>query len=424
MPEGEKDPVDNPEGRRVPVGSADQIQKLKLQKDQIVARMRHVQRLESLGVIAGGIAHDFNNLLSVIMGNADIIASEAQGQQLLIHCCSEIQKAAKRSTELVAQILAYSGGGKFIVDAVNISSLVEEMAAFLESIVPQGTSITLKLASNLPEVSGGVEQMRQVISNLVSGASDAIGEGGGEIQIETGIVSVSSEYLRNLYFEDSLSPGPYVFLEVRDSGRALEEGMVEKLFDPASISKLGDRGLGLSAALGVVRAHKGGARIIRLPNEGTTVRVYFPALIEYEYTDFDDNRVGGLLDSRPGRGRILLVDDEEMVRALGEIILEQNGFSVVTAQDGDEAIAAYEANADNLSLVLLDMSMPKRDGYEVARAMRAIRADTPIVLCTGHVGIETRSRFAELQVDGYLQKPYHLNELLEIVESLVQPYDE
>ena len=403
--------------------TAEQYRVLKAQKDQVVAHLRHTQRLESLGVIAGGIAHDFNNLLSVIMGNADIMAAETAGQPLLLHCCGEIQKAAKRSTELVAQILAYSGGGRFVVDAVNLSELAEGMSGLLESVVSRGARVTFKLARDLPDVSGDADQLRQVISNLVAGASDAIGDKPGEIRIETGTITADDDYLRSLYFEDALSPGMYVYLEVRDNGRSLEDGLLDRLFDPASIGKLGDRGLGLSASLGVVRSHNGGVRIYRPEGGGTSVRIHFQALVDEVPAEFDDGRIGGLLDARPGRARILLVDDEEMVRALGEIILEQNGFSVVTAADGDEAIMAYEANADNLSLVLLDMTMPKRDGYEVARAIRAIRADVPIVLCTGYVGVDVRSRFANLQVDGFLQKPYHMDELLEMVERLIDRFE-
>ena len=398
---------------------AERCKLLERDKSRLAERLRHTQRLESFSVVAGGIAHDFNNLLSVVMGNADIAAAEAGGQQLLSHCCGEIQKAAARATELVAQILAYSGGGEFVIDVVNLSKLVGGMQPLLEASVSRDTNLTFALDMRLPDVSGDATQLEQVVLNLVAGASGAIGENRGTIRVETGVVQADSTYLQSLFKEDALAPGEYVYLEVRDSGRVLDQGMLERMLDPARIGKLGDRGLGLAASYGVVRAHNGGVRVLSVPGEGTAVRIHFPSLQDAVWTDADEGRIGGLLDAKPGDRKILLADDEEMVRVLGEIILEQNGFSVLTARDGDEAVAAFEAHADSLSLVLLDMTMPKRDGYEVARAIRALRADIPIVLCSGYAGVDARSRFAGLQVDCFLQKPYHMSELLDTVQNVL-----
>jgi signal transduction histidine kinase len=391
-------------------------------KARMEEHVRHMQKLESLGVLASGIAHDFNNLLAVIVGNSDIIAAEVKGRQLLGHCNSEIQKAAQRASDLVAQMLAYSGGGTFVADAVDLSLLVEGMQYLLRSSVSKKARLEYALATNLPEVAGDAAQLQQVVMNLVTNASDALGENNGEIRIETGMVDADEAYLASLYLDEHLAPGRYVYLEIKDTGSGLDEESLDRIFDPFFTTKFAGRGLGLAAVMGIVRAHKGGVRVLSIPGQGTAFRIHLPLLHPAAASDLADHDEDGLVDRGTNGVRILLADDEEMVRVLGQLILEQHGYEVVTAMDGDEAIAAFREHCDTLSLVLLDMTMPRKNGYEVAAAVRAIRRDMPIVLCSGYADVEARTRYADLQMDGFLKKPYRMNELIQVVQRVLMRF--
>jgi len=391
-------------------------------KARMEEHVRHMQKLESLGVLASGIAHDFNNLLAVIVGNSDIIAAEVGGRQLIGHCNMEIQKAAQRASDLVAQMLAYSGGGTFVADAVDLSLLIEGMQYLLRSSVSKKARLEYALATELPEVAGDAAQLQQVVMNLVTNASDALGEDNGDIRIETGLVDADEAYLASLYLDEHLAPGRYVYLEVKDTGSGLDEAALDKIFDPFFTTKFAGRGLGLAAVMGIVRAHKGGVRVLSIPGQGTAFRIHLPLMNPTVVAESVLDDADRLVEDSDGATRILLADDEEMVRVLGQLILEQHGYVVLTASDGDEAIAAFREHCDTLSLVLLDMTMPRKNGYEVAAAIRAIRRDTPIVLCSGYADVEARTRYADLQMDGFLKKPYRMNELIQVVQRVLMQF--
>lgn len=395
---------------------------LEEEKARMEEHVRHMQKLESLGVLASGIAHDFNNLLAVIVGNSDIIAAEVEGRQLIGHCNLEIQKAAQRASDLVAQMLAYSGGGTFVADAVDLSLLVEGMQYLLRSSVSKKANLDYALATELPEVAGDAAQLQQVIMNLVTNASDALGEKNGDIRIETGLVDADEAYLASLYLDEHLAPGQYAYLEVKDTGSGLDEAALDKIFDPFFTTKFAGRGLGLAAVMGIVRAHKGGVRVLSIPGQGTAFRIHLPLMNPAAVIPPPSQLGESLFERSKGGVRILLADDEEMVRVLGQLILEQHGYEVIIASDGDEAIAAFRENADSLSLVLLDMTMPRKNGYEVAAAMRESHRDIPIVLCSGYADVDARSRYADLQMDGFLKKPYRMNELLEVVQRVLMRF--
>lgn len=395
---------------------------LEKEKAKMEEHVRHMQKLESLGVLASGIAHDFNNLLAVIVGNSDIIAAEVGGRPLIGHCNIEIQKAAQRASDLVAQMLAYSGGGTFVADAVDLSLLVEGMQYLLRSSVSKKANLEYALVTELPEVAGDAAQLQQVVMNLVTNASDALGDRNGDIRIETGLVDADEAYLASLYLDEHLAPGRYVYLEVKDTGSGLEEQALDKIFDPFFTTKFAGRGLGLAAVMGIVRAHKGGVRVLSIPGQGTAFRIHLPLMNPAAAIRIDDDDEEVLFERGAQNLLILLADDEEMVRVLGQLILEQHGYKVITASDGDEAIATYIEHADSIALVLLDMTMPRKNGYEVAAAIRSIRRDLPIVLCSGYADVEARSRYADLQMDGFLKKPYRMNELLQVVQRVLMRY--
>jgi PAS domain S-box-containing protein len=242
-------------------------------------RIQHAQKLESLAVLAGGIAHDFNNLLLAILGNADMALTDLSPVSPARVSLQEIQKAAHRAADLCQQMLAYSGKGKYAIEALNLSEVIRKMAHILEVSVSKQAVLRYRLADNLPSIEGDVMQMRQVFMNLVINASEALGNEGGSISVTTGVMECDRAYLNEGPMGDDLPGGPYVFVEIADTGCGMDGETQAKLFDPFFTTKFTGRGLGMSAVLGIVRGHGGVIKIRSQLTKGTTVRVLFPVRI-------------------------------------------------------------------------------------------------------------------------------------------------
>ncbi|RMD72714.1 MAG: PAS domain S-box protein, partial [Bacteroidetes bacterium] len=237
-------------------------------------RMEHVQRLESLGVLAGGIAHDFNNLLAAIMGHASLARMKASPADPLLKHVEAIEKTSERAAELCQQMLAYAGKGRFVVRPINLSELVLEMTRLLEVSLHKGVVLRYELEPNLPAVEADAAQMQQVVMNLVTNANEAIGENSGIITLATGMMQADEEYLRTVVGEEEgLAPGRYVWLEVSDTGCGMDEETKARIFEPFFTTKFTGRGLGMSAILGIVRGHHGAIKIYSEPGRGTTIKV-------------------------------------------------------------------------------------------------------------------------------------------------------
>uniref|UniRef100_UPI002ADE7C8B PAS domain S-box protein n=1 Tax=Tepidiforma sp. TaxID=2682230 RepID=UPI002ADE7C8B len=239
-------------------------------------QMQQTQKLESLGVLAGGIAHDFNNLLVAILGNAGLALMELPPESPARQTVQAIETAAQRAAELTRQMLAYSGRGKFVVEPLNLSRLVEEMAHLLEVSVSKRAVLKYRFAPDLPLIEGDATQVRQVIMNLITNASDAIGDRSGVISISTGLMHADRAYLRTAYMDDDLPEGDYVYLEVADTGVGMDEATAARIFDPFFTTKFTGRGLGLAAVLGIVRSHRGAIKLYTEPGRGTTFKILFP----------------------------------------------------------------------------------------------------------------------------------------------------
>ncbi len=259
------------------------IRDITLRKDaetkqrQLEAQVRHVQKLESLGVLAGGIAHDFNNLLAGIMGNAGLALRDLGDLGPAADRVRQLQAAAVRASELTGQMLAYSGKGTFLVEAVDLSRLAREMASLLTASVSKKAELVLHLEADLPAIEGDATQLRQVVMNLLTNASDALEDRPGTIRVRTGGMTVDRGYLAATYLDEDLPAGPYVFCEVSDTGCGMDRDTVARIFDPFFTTKFTGRGLGLATVLGIIRSHRGAIRVYSEPGMGTRVRVLFPA---------------------------------------------------------------------------------------------------------------------------------------------------
>ncbi len=382
-------------------------------------KMAHVQRLESLGVLAGGIAHDFNNLLGIIMGNVSLARSTITSRDPIAGSLKNIEETSHRAANLCNQMLAYSGKGKFVVQPINLSELVEEMIQLLEISISKKVSMRYELTPVLPTVKADTAQLQQVIMNLVINANEAIGDRNGTIVIATGQVDADVDYLRSSYVEEEiLKPGPYVWLEVSDTGCGMNSLVRERLFEPFFTTKFTGRGLGMSAILGIIRGHHGTIKVYSEVGKGTTIKVLFPAvggLAPVSLTTMHDPAEQPMQAS----GTILVVDDEKMLRNVAAAMLKSGGYEVILAEDGVDAITKLEQNKDIIDCVLLDMKMPRMGGEEAFTEMRRIKPEVKVLLSSGYNEQTATNRFAGKGLAGFVQKPYTLKKILsKIAETM------
>ena len=371
-------------------------------------RLLQSQKLESLGVLAGGIAHDFNNLLTTILGNASLVSVSLDPADSARRSVDDIVEASKRAAELCRQMLAYAGKGQFKIEQIDLNSLAQGIVRLLEASISKKATLHLALAANLPALLGDATQIRQILLNLVINASEAIGEGGGSITVSTGESDLSLPELRATLWGESLPTGHYVWMEVADTGQGMDAATQARIFEPFFTTKFTGRGLGLSALMGIIRAHHGTISLHSEPGKGTTFRVIFPA-VSVPTLSATEPRITP--EPWRGSGAILLVEDEETIRKLGGRLLERLGFEAVTAIDGLDAQAVLSRHKGRIRAILLDITMPRLGGLEALPGLRQIDPNPPIFLTSGYAGTEFAPRFGELGLAGFLQKPYDLDEL-------------
>jgi signal transduction histidine kinase/ActR/RegA family two-component response regulator len=402
--------------RRLVVMVSDITDQLRSQEEnrKLAAQIQHTQKLESLGVLAGGIAHDFNNLLVGILGNADLALMEMSELAPARPSVEELKQVAIRASELTNQMLAYSGKGRFVVKTVDLNKLVDEMLHLLEVSISKKAILQRDLADHLLPVEADPSQLRQIAMNLVTNASDALGESGGTITIRTRTIHADDEYLAGLYAHDDLQPGRYVSLEVTDTGCGMDEETKRRVFDPFFTTKFAGRGLGLAAVLGIVRGHRGAINVYSEPGKGTTFKVLLPALAT------DLSIITEKLES-PSQTpspkcvedvTILMADDEPTVRHVAGEILRRHGFAVLQAPDGREAVQIYREKKDQIDAVLLDLTMPHMDGEETFREIRRIDPRAKVLLASGYNEQDTLSRFVGKGLAGFVAKPFEGKQLV------------
>lgn len=376
-------------------------------------QLLHSQKLECLGVLAGGIAHDFNNILTSIVGNAELALMRLNPESPVMDNLHKIEKAAGRAADLAKQMLAYSGKGKFLVENLDLNRLVEEMLHMLEVSISKKAVLRLNQFQSLPAVAADATQMRQIIMNLVINASEAIGETSGVIAITTGCVDCDCSYLKDVFLEENLTNGLYVYLEIADTGCGMNRDTLAKIFDPFFTTKFTGRGLGMAAVLGIVRGHKGAIKVYSEQGKGSTFKIMLPA------SEMPAELFNGACDRDDwkGSGTVLLVDDEETIRGIGVEMLKELGFNAITANDGREALEAFKNNPD-ISFVILDLTMPHMDGEQCYRELRKIKPDLKIIISSGYNEQEVTQKFIGKGLAGFIQKPYKFSVLKEAVRVL------
>ena len=390
------------------------------ERSQLENQIAQRQRMESLGMLAGGIAHDFNNLLAGILGNADLILADMEEDTSYRENFEEIVKCANRASVLCREMLAYSGKGRMQVTPMQIVDVVREMDQFFSITIPENVSIEYDLSSATPPIEGDTSQIRQILMNLVTNAADSIKDGRGSITIATGIKECRASDLRTCRFFEDLIDGTYAFLKISDSGCGMDEKTQLKIFEPFFTTKFTGHGLGLASVQGIIRSHRGALDIESAPNQGTTFTIYLPASDKPSAAPPEPIPEG---DDWKGDGTALVVDDEAPVIRLASRMLTRLGFDVISAGDGHEALKLFRENQDDISIVLLDLSMPNLSGHEVFLEMRRVKEDVPIILSSGYSQEDVVSLFTDHSPAGFVQKPYHLNTLRKSVrEALEKPH--
>lgn len=381
------------------------------------AQVLQTQKLESLGVLAGGIAHDFNNLLAAILGNLNLAQAALDPDVPAVPYLASAEHTVLKASELTKQMLAYSGRGRFVVKRVDLNHLVTEMATLLQVSIPKKAALTTHLQPGLPPIEADATQLQQVVLNLVTNAAEALGGEPGSIALSTREVHLEAATLAALAPAQDLPEGRYVCLEVSDTGCGIPPDLRPRIFDPFFTTKRTGRGLGLSAMLGILKAHHGGVALESEPGRGSTFRVYLPSSEGEAATTSAPSVEQGV----PLSGRVLLVDDEPGILETGAALLERLGFAVRTARDGQEAVECLEADPSGLDLVLMDLTMPRLDGREAFLRLRALRPDLRVILTSGYDERESLRELASKGLTGFLQKPYRMQELEAALRGALTP---
>lgn len=383
------------------------------EKRMLQQQFQHTQKMESLGVLAGGIAHDFNNILAIIMGNCSLIEMdyETAGNHI-----PAIKTAVERAAGLCRQMLTYAGKGQTVLSPFNIVKLVDEMVKMLRMTIRQNVTIIPKLPTDILSINGDESQIRQVVMNLIINASEAVGDGYGEVLVSLAKAEIKTGLSAKDHLGNAIPPGQYVCLEVTDNGCGMDAETKLRIFEPFYTTKFTGRGLGMSAVLGIINIHGGRMQLVSQPGQGSTFRIYIPILI----TESGEERRSVPSARWQGSGTILFVEDEEEIKLVAKELLEILGFAVIEASNGKEALELYQQHVADITLVVTDMGMPIMNGYELFHELKKLNPNLPIVISSGFGDVAIFSHIAPDDIAGIISKPYSFDLLREVLKKVVE----
>jgi two-component system cell cycle sensor histidine kinase/response regulator CckA len=377
---------------------------------QLERQLRQAQKMEAIGTLAGGIAHDFNNLLMGIQGNISLSLLEVSPDSSLYQNLKKVEKYVSNGVELTKQLLGFARGGKYEVRLTDINQLLEEQN-LLFSRANKRITFKTQYAPDLWRVEADQSQVEQVVFNLYMNALQAMPQ--------EGILTVRTENVaieKDAYKPYRVKAGRYVKLSVADTGVGMDEETQRRIFDPFFTTKDKGRGtgLGLAAVYGIVKNHEGFIDVISRQGRGTRFDVFLPASQASAKEEQKSST-----KAAPGKKTVLLVDDEEMITDIGSRMLAKLGFDVLTARNGEEAVAVYRENRDKIQLVMLDMVMPKVGGGEAFDRLREINPDLKVILCSGY-SIDGQARvILDRGCNAFIQKPFNLQTLSKNIRAVL-----
>jgi PAS domain S-box-containing protein len=385
------------------------------EKERLESQLRQSQKMEAVGTLAGGIAHDFNNILAAITGYSELALERARRGNTTPKELEQILKAADRAKELILQILAFSRTAETELKPLNLNRVVTDAIAIIERTIPKMIAVELNLARDLRPINGDSYQIEQVLLNLANNANDAMPDG-GKLSIATSNASLDQEYA-NTHLE--ASPGDYVLLTVSDTGEGMDDETLEHIFEPFYTTKGVGKGtgLGLASVYGIVKSHGGHITCHSEQGKGATFKIYYPSLkpeslpVEAEKPDFD---------VMPGGSEtILLVDDEETIRDLGQQILADLGYKVLVAQTGEEALDIFREQGPEIDLTVLDISMPGMGGHKCLQELLKIDPKAKVIIATGYSRSGRLKGTLDSGAAGYIAKPFRQRDLLHTIRSVL-----
>lgn len=387
------------------VGTMDDI----TERKRIGEMREQSRRRESLAALAGALAHDLNNMLGGIQGNLELSRMHAlQGMDITRHLDS-IQESMTRAGELAKQMLSLSGHGHFSAEPVSLREVIQQA---LESVLrdhPTAPKIELDVTEEPLSVLGQSEQLKHVFQILLVNAIEAIREEPGSIQLRAVKLQLESDTVARLFENEDMVGGSFAVIEIRDSGIGMDAKTLSRCFDPFFTTKFVGRGMGLTMALGILKAHEGAILAESEPGKGTLFTIYLPAVQAPEKRQ--EEVPPTLAKQEPQKGKILLVDDEPILRESVSELLEVLGFDVVEAVDGMDALDKFKTQRQDISVVLMDLTMPRMDGREAFLAMRDVDPNVKVILSSGYSEQDSTRHIIGSGLAAFLQKPYRLKDL-------------
>ncbi|MHC1728850.1 MAG: PAS domain S-box protein [Syntrophobacteraceae bacterium] len=379
-------------------------------------RIRQAQKMEAIGTLAGGIAHDFNNILSAIIGYTEMGLNKTPEESPLRHFLEQVLKGSSRATDLVGQILTFSRQTEEKHGPMLVGPIIKEALKLLRASIPS----TIEIRHQIPVTSqnmimGDATQIHQVIMNLCTNAAHAMREHGGTLEVELTDVDLSEP---DRAFQFQLEPGRYLCLKVSDTGHGMDEDTMQRIFDPFFTTKSREEGTGMGLAVvhGIVESCGGTITVQSKPGVGSSFSVYFPVAVSS-----DTERRVESKEAPGGKGIILFVDDEESLVKLARLMLESLGYSVVAKTSSLEALEAFRSEPDRFDLIITDFTMPRMTGIELAKQIWRIRADMPIILCTGYTELIHDKSITELGFRELVHKPILRHRMAQAIKRSLRP---
>jgi signal transduction histidine kinase len=386
------------------------------EKENLRAQLLQSQKMETMGTLAGGIAHDFNNMLQVIFSYSDMLLAHMNEGDPGYKGLQSILKTAQDAADLVQKIRIFGRRAEMVLVPLDLNHQIDQVTKLLSSTLPKMIDIEIHLTKDPVIIKADPSQITQMVMNLAVNANEAMPQG-GRLSIETENIVLDNDYCR---VHLGVKPGPHVMLTVSDTGRGIDKSLMERIFDPFFSTKMRDyhkgTGLGLSVVQGIVQQHGGHITVESEVGKGTFFRMYFPALeheIVPEYVETKIPYPAG------GNETILLVGDMDLVRELGVIILEKFGYTVLSVSDGQEALDVYEKERGNISLVILDIIMPRMDGKECLEALLRINPAVKVIISSGVGQEDLINEVVKIGAKGAVNKPYGMRQLLGMVRHVL-----
>ncbi|MFH0988629.1 MAG: PAS domain S-box protein [bacterium] len=384
------------------------------QKKYLEAQLQQAQKLESLGTLASGIAHDFNNILGIIIGHAALLERLPADCSTIQQNVEAIRKAAMRGANLVKQMLTFARKTDVLIESVTLNNVVNEVIKLLHETFPRTITIDLQLENDSPLIEADATQVHQVLLNLCVNARDAM-PSGGTLTISTH--TESGEALRDKY--PRATDQEYVVLSVADSGTGIDEETQRRIFEPFFTTKERGKGtgLGLSLVFGIMESHNGFVSVKSDLGKGTTFQCCFP--VPYKTLELTQVQERTTEEIPGGSETILVVEDEELLRELVKVILASEGYTVLTAGDGEEGLGAYQRHQKEIALVISDLGLPKFSGDELYRKLKALNPGLPMILASGFIEPGMKEQILKEGVKGFIQKPYNPNVVLRAIRNVL-----